>query len=105
MARRKEKRVDVSRRPSMTPEGRENEVVAMAYDMAEEQIRNRTASSQVLTYFLKMGASRERIEREILAEQKKLVSAKTEAIESEKKDRVDYEKVLSAMKRYSGDEE
>lgn len=89
--------------PSTSPEGRENEVIALAYDLAEQQIRNGTASSQVLTHFLKLGSSRDRLEREILAEQKKLVSAKTSAIESQK--RVDelYLEAMKAFSVYSGD--
>lgn len=106
MPRKKPKEISVSSgRPYMTPEGRENEVIALAYDLAEEQIRNGTASSQVITHFLKLGTARERLEREILAEQKKLVSAKTENIEAYKKSQIDYENVLAAMKKYRGDDE
>lgn len=97
--------VSFSHPPSMTPEGRENEVVALAYNLAEEQIRNGTASSQVITHFLKLGTVRERLEREILSEQKKLVAAKTENIESYKQNQVDYKEVIAAMKRYSGEDE
>lgn len=101
----KESPVSFSYPPSMTPEGRENEVVALAYNLAEEQIRNGTASSQVITHFLKLGTVRERLEREILSEQKKLVAAKTENIESYKQNQVDYKEVIAAMKRYSGEDE
>lgn len=94
-----------TRRPYMTPEGRENDVVAMAYDLAEKQIREGTVSSQVLAIFLKAGAKKERLEREILEEQKKLITAKTENLESERKDKVAYEEVLAAIKRYRGEEE
>lgn len=107
LGRRKVEKVsgDIPHRPYMTPEGRENDVVAMAYDLAEKQIREGTASSQVITHFLKLGTAKERLEREILAEQKKLIVAKTETLESEKKDKVAYEEVLAAMKKYRGDEE
>lgn len=107
MPRKKAQEVvdDASHRPYITPEGRENSVIALAYDLAERQIREGTASSQVITHFLKLGTARERLEREILAEQKKLVAAKTDTLESDKKDRVAYEEVLAAMKRYSGYEE
>lgn len=94
-----------ARRPYMTPEGRENDVVAMAYDLAERQIREGTASSQVITHFLKLGTKKERLEREILEEQRKLIAAKTENLESEKKDKVAYEEVLAAIKKYRGDDE
>lgn len=102
---KKESAASNSHRPSLTPEGRENEIIALAYDAAEEQIRNGTASSQILTHFLKMGAARERLEREILAEQRKLVAAKTESLESDKTRKADYDKVIAAMKKYSGHED
>lgn len=94
-----------NRRPYITPEARENDVIAAAYDLAEKQIREGTVSSQVLSIFLKAGSRKERLEQSILEEQKKLVSAKTETLEADRRDKVAYEEVLAAMKRYRGDEE
>lgn len=85
-----------------TPEGRENQLIAKAYDLAEKRIMEGTASAQEITHFLKMGSTKERLEREILAEQRKLVSAKTEMIEAERKNEEFYQKVLDAMRIYSG---
>lgn len=94
-------------RPALTPEGRENQMIALAIDCAEEQLRNGTASSQVITHYLKLAATREkdRLEREILTEQKKLISAKTSAIESSEKDKDLYLNAIKAMQRYSGNED
>jgi len=91
-------------RPALTPEGRENQLIALAIDCAEEQLRNGTASSQVITHYLKLASTREkdRLEREILTEQKKLISAKTSAIESSEKDKDLYINAIKAMQRYSG---
>ena len=89
-------------RRASTPEGRENQCIALAMDLAEEQLRNGTASSQVITHFLKLGSSREKIEKEMLEEQKKLVAAKTEAIESAKRVEELYKDALKAMRHYSG---
>lgn len=90
------------RRKAMTPEARENQMIALAVDLAEQQLIDGTASSQVITHFLKLGSTKERLEKEILAEQKKLVAAKTDAIQSAK--RVDelYAQALAAMRSYSG---
>lgn len=85
-----------------TPEGRENQVIAMAYDLAEKQIREGTASAQVITHFLKMGSMKERMEREMMTEQRKLLTAKTGMIESSKNIEKMYEDAINAMKRYSG---
>lgn len=77
----------------------------MAYDAAEERILNRTASSQEIVHFLKLGSSKERIEKEILERQKDLITAKTEAIKAAKRMEEVYEKAIKAMKIYSGEEE
>lgn len=90
------------RPPATTPEGRENQVIAMAYDLAEKQITEGTASSQVITHFLKMGTARERKELEILDQQKELMKAKADAIRSAKTQEELYKNALKAMASYSG---
>lgn len=95
---------DVKRRyrPATTPEGRENQMIALAVDLAEQQLRDGTASSQVITHYLKMGSARERLEREMMEEKKKLLEAKTEAVNSAKRTEELYAKALNAMRSYSG---
>ena len=88
--------------PARTPEARENQMIGLAVDLAEEQLRNGTASSQVITHFLKLGSSKERIEKDILLEQKKLIEAKTENLQSAKRVEELYENAISAMRTYSG---
>lgn len=90
------------RRTAMTPEGREGQMVALAVDLAERQLREGTASSQVITHYLKLGSERERLERERLAEENKLLRAKTEALEAQKESKVQYEKILKALRNYNG---
>jgi len=90
------------RPPATTPEARENQMIALAVDLAEKQLEAGTASSQIITHFLKQGSIKERIEKEILAEQKKLVVAKTESIQSAKRVEELYTEALSAMRTYSG---
>lgn len=89
-------------RPALTPEGRENQLVSLAIDLAEQQLRDGTASSQVITHYLKLGSMREKLERERLMEENKLLRAKAEAIESQKEDKINYEKILKALKNYNG---
>lgn len=89
-------------RPALTPEARENQLIYLATDLAEQQLRDGTASSQVITHYLKLGTSKERIEREILEKQKELISAKTEALQSTKRIEELYGKAIAAMRRYSG---
>lgn len=89
-------------RPALTPEARENQMISLAESLAEEQLRNGTASSQVITHYLKLGSTKERIEREILERQKELITAKTEALQSAKRVEELYANAIAAMKRYSG---
>lgn len=92
------------RHKAIDPKDRENQLIALAVDLAEKQLLEGTASSQVITHYLKLATEKERLEREILAEQAKLVAAKTEAIESAKQTEVLYREALSAMRAYSGQE-
>lgn len=89
-------------RPGLTPEAREGQMVALAIDLAEEQLRNGTASSQVITHFLKLGSTREKLERERLERENELLKAKAKALESQEKTEQLYREAIEAMKRYSG---
>lgn len=89
-------------RPAFNPEARENQLISLAVDLAEKQLREGTASSQVITHYLKLGSTKERIEKEILERQKELITAKTEALQSQKRIEELYADAIGAMKRYSG---
>lgn len=98
--KQEEKRI----RPALTPESREDQLVALAINLAEKQLLEGTASAQVISHFLKIGSTKERIEKEILEEQKDLIKAKTEALKSEKRVEELYQEALDAMRRYAGQE-
>ena len=89
-------------RPALTPEARENQLISLAVDLAEKQLLEGTASSQVITHYLKLGSTKERIEKEILEKQKELISAKTEALQSTKRIEELYTDAIAAMRTYSG---
>ena len=89
-------------RPALTPEGRENQMISAAMDLAERQLLEGTASSQVITHFLKLGTEKARLERVKLEHENKLLEAKTEAIKSGQKDGELYLKAINAFKLYSG---
>lgn len=65
-----------------SPEKRENELIALAVDLAEEQLRAGTASSQVITYFLKLAAEKEKLEREKLKADIELIRTKKKSVEA-----------------------
>lgn len=85
-----------------TPEERENQMIALAIDRAEQQLREGTASSAVIVHYLKLGSSRDRLEKEMLEKQKELVAAKTEALQTAKHVEELYAEAIEAMRRYSG---
>ena len=89
-------------RPALTPEARENQLISLAVDLAEKQLQEGTASSQVITHYLKLGSTKEKIEKEILEKQKELISAKTESLKSAKRIEELYENAIKAMHSYSG---
>lgn len=89
-------------RPALTPEARENQMIALAINLAEEQLLDGTASSQVITHFLKLGSTKERIEKEILEKQKSLIEAKTQTLQSAQNNEELYRNAINAMRRYSG---
>lgn len=90
------------RAPAQTPEDRENQLISLAYDLAEKQIRAGTASSQVLTQFLKLGSTREKVEQEKLRNENALLATKKEIMESQKAVEALYAQALDAMRDYSG---
>lgn len=91
-------------RPALTPEARENQLVSLAVDLAERQLLEGTASSQVITHYLKLASSRERLEleKEKLEQENQLLRARTEAIQSSKNSEEIYTKAINAMRKYSG---
>ncbi len=94
-----------NRPPATTPEGREQQLIALAMEATEKRIRNGTATAQELVHFLKAGSPTAKLERQILEKQRELITAKTEAIESQKRVEELYSNALAAMRSYSGSSE
>lgn len=94
-----------NRRPALTLEGRENQLISLASDLAERQLGDGTASSQVITHFLKLGSTREKLEQARLENENLLLAAKVEQIASSQRMEELYRQALAAMKTYAGREE
>ena len=90
-------------KPILDPVAREKQMVGLAVDLAEKQLRDGTASSSVITHYLKIGSTREYLEREILEKQSRMLSAKADSIESGKRTEELYTDAIDAMRRYSGE--
>lgn len=90
--------------PAVTEEGRENQLVSLAIDLAEKQLAEGKASSQVITHYLKLGSTREKLEQERLRRENKLLDSKVEEMESRKRVEELYGDALDAMRSYTGQE-
>ena len=89
-------------RPALTPEARENQMIALAMDLVEQRLRDGTASSQETTHFLKAASNKNKLEMERLRLENELTAAKTKAISDSAEIKVLYEEALKAMRRYGG---
>lgn len=83
-------------------EARENQLISLAVDLAEKQLLEGTASSQVITHYLKLGSTKENLEKDKLKSENELLKVKTDAIKSAKSVEELYKEALNAMRHYSG---
>lgn len=100
MAKGKARNSDHSIRPALSPENRENQLISLAIDCAEQQLRDGTASSQVITHYLKLGTTKHKLEMEKMKLENELVRAKTEALESNKRTEQMFEDAMKAFRGY-----
>ena len=91
-----------STRPALTPEAREKQLIAKAVNLAEKQLDEGTASSQVITHFLKLATTRAELEKEKIRHENELLSARTKAIESSERIEELYSNAIRAIQKYGG---
>ena len=89
-------------RPALSPEARENQLIALAVDLVEKRLLDGSASSQETTHFLKLGSTKNRLEMEKLEEENRLLKARTEALQSQKRYEELVTEAIKAMQIYSG---
>lgn len=89
-------------RPALSPESRENQLISLAVNLAEQQLRDGTASSQVITHYLKQSTAKTQLELERLKYENQLIQAKTENLKSSKRIEELMENAIKAMRDYSG---
>ena len=89
-------------RPALTPEARENQLVSLAMDLVEQRLLDGTATSQETTFFLKIGSTKEKREREKLEEEITLLKAKTETLQSTKRTEELMQEAINAFRTYAG---
>ncbi len=91
-----------TRRRALSPEAREQQLISLAMDVAEEQMENGTASSQIITHYLKLGALKEQRELEKTEAEIKLMNAKIKALERSELIEELFKSALDSFKVYSG---
>jgi hypothetical protein len=91
-------------RAATTPEGRENQLVSLAMDLAEKRLRAGTATAQEVTHFLKLGSSREVLEQARIEHENELLQVKRDAIKSQESSEAMLTNALEAFVRYSGNQ-
>lgn len=95
---------DTPHAPALTPEARENQLITLAHDLAEKQLRDGTASAQVISQLLKAGSTRDRLEKAKMDKEVELLKQKSSALESAERMEKMYGEALNAMRRYGGQE-
>lgn len=91
--------------PALTPEARENQLIAAAERLAEKQLLEGTATSQVIVHYLRLGTIRERLERDKLRYETELLQAKKESLESTKRSEELFAQAIAAFRSYRGDDD
>lgn len=89
-------------RPALSPEARENQLISLAVDLAENQLLDGSASSQVITHFLKLGTTKAELEKEKLKQENKLLEAKIKQAETSEEIKSLYENAIKAFRNYNG---
>jgi hypothetical protein len=92
------------RKPATTSEGRETQLVSLAEDLAEKQLMEGTASAQVISHYLKLGSSRERLEQQRIAHENELMKVKIESFAAQNRIEELYLGAINAMRSYTGQE-
>lgn len=100
-----EKSTRKKRNPSITREGRENQLINLAVNLAEDKLRNGTASSQIITTLLKLATTKHQLENEKLKSDLRVAEAKIKALEAQETSGDLYAKAIEAFRKYSGYEE
>ena len=88
--------------PARNLENRENQLISMAYDLAEERLMNKEASAQEIVHFLKMGAAKAQLEKKKLEAETMLLESKRDAVDSAKRSDIKYQEAIEAFREYSG---
>ena len=99
-----ERRIKLGKRakPAILPEARENQLINLAINLAEEKLRNGTASSQIITTLLNHATTKYQLENEKLRSDLRVADAKIKAMQSSEDTKDMYQKAIKAFRSYQG---
>lgn len=104
MARRKEPTVidpNLKRRKGSSPEARENQLIALSFDLVEQRLIDGTATSQETTHFLRLASQKYKLEQDKLRKEIALLESKKEAVDASRKTEEMYAEAIAAVKSYA----
>lgn len=89
--------------PATSLQAREDQLINMAYNEVERRISEGIATGPELVHFLRMGSTKGRLEKQLLERENELMTAKTEALNTQRKVEELYANAIEAMKSYRSD--
>lgn len=93
------------RPPARTPKQIEDELISATYELARQQIADKSVSSQTMSHFLKMGSSREEAERKKLESENALLKARVDNLQSMVNSESLAAEAIAAFRAYAGAEQ
>lgn len=106
MARRDQREPDASRPPLPPPattlEGREEQLIAAAMNLAERRIDEGTASAQEVVHFLRLGSVKNQLEQDKLRQENNLLLSRITELESRRGSEELMQRALNAFRGYAG---
>lgn len=94
-----------ARQPATTPEGRMQQMGALAEEVAEKQMLAGTASAQVITHYLKQTTLREQLEQEKIRNENLRLEAQIAQINAQSGSTELGERVIAALTIYKGSDD
>lgn len=89
--------------PAKTLEGREDQLIAAAYDLVERRIHEGTASAQETVHFLRQGTVQSQLQNDKLRNENEVLKSRVKEMENRKSGDELLERALAAFKGYSGE--
>jgi acetyl esterase/lipase len=87
--------------PAFTVEGRFDQLVSLAVDLAEERLRDKSASNQLISEIIRYGSQKEKLTREKIQMETQMLAAKADALRAQETSAQLLQEAMKAMTEYS----